>query len=131
GSFHIVFRSFTETRSTGPAFLPYRGEAIDGPHNGTPPAPWDMPVRIPGKFIHQDHEEPVPHTDVVKTCHGCNGNGDVLCSWCGGSRQMRCSECGGSGSVNRSRTVTRTNSEGQSESYTESYTESCGVCGGD
>lgn len=131
GSFHIVFRSFTETRSTIPSFKPYRGEYVDGAHNGPAPAPWNIPVPLPGTFINQDHEEPVPHTDTVKTCHGCNGDGQVTCSRCGGGTRVTCPDCSGNGRVNRTRTVTRTNAQGQSETFTESYTESCGPCGGD
>ncbi len=131
GSFHIKARWFTEARSTSPAHEPYRGGLLDGPNNGRPPAPWDVPVPIPGSFIHQDHIEPLPHTDEVRTCHGCNGGGTVTCPRCSGSRRVSCSHCGGDGRVNASRTVTRTNSQGQSETYTETYTESCNVCGGD
>jgi hypothetical protein len=131
GSFHVVFRSFTERREIGPAFVPYHGGPIDGPERGQAPGAWDMPVHIPGTFINQDHFEPVPHTDVVKTCHGCNGAGRVTCSNCGGDGRVRCSSCGGDGRVSRTRTLTRTNSQGQTETYTESYTESCGNCGGD
>jgi hypothetical protein len=130
GSFHVVFRSFTEDRSIGPAFDPFWGGVVDGPENGRPPAPWDMQVRIPGTFINQDHHEPVPHTDVVKTCHGCSGAGKVTCSNCGGDGRVRCSSCGGDGRVERTRTLTRTNSQGQTETYTESYTESCSTCWG-
>lgn len=131
GSFHIKARWFTETRATSPAHEPYRGGLIDGPNNGRPPAPWDVPVHIPGKFIDQDHAEPLSHTDEVRTCHGCNGGGTITCPRCSGSRRVSCSHCGGDGRVNASRTVTRTNAQGQSETYTETYTESCHVCGGD
>jgi hypothetical protein len=131
GSFHVVFRSFTETRSVGPANEPYWNGLVDGPENGRPPAAWDIPVHIPGQFINQDHHEPVPHTDAVKTCHGCDGAGKVTCGDCGGDGRVRCAECGGDGRVNRTRTLTRTNAQGQTESYTESYTETCGRCGGD
>lgn len=131
GSFHIVFKSFTEERETVPAFVPYRGEAVDGPSYGPAPEPWEMPVALPGKFIHQDHYEPVPHTDVVQTCHGCQGSGKVTCSECTGSGRTRCSRCGGDGRVDLTRTLTRTNAQGQTETYTEHYTERCDTCGGD
>jgi hypothetical protein len=130
GSFHTVFRSFTETRDTARAHVAYRGGPVDGPEHGQPPQPWDIPVAVPGKFIDRDHHEPVPHTDVVKTCHGCNGNGQITCSRCSGGGRVSCSNCGGDGRVNQTRTVTRTNPQGQSETYTESYTESCGTCSG-
>ena len=131
GSFHVVFRSFTEARDTGPTHVPYRGGVVDGPENGRPPAPWDMRVDAPGIFINQDHYEPVPHTDSVKTCHGCGGMGNIVCGNCGGDGRVRCSSCGGDGRVSKTRTLTRTNSQGQTETYTESYTETCWKCSGD
>ncbi len=131
GSFHVVFKSFTEKRDTGPAHVAFWGGAIDGPENGRAPAAWDIHVDVPGTFINQDHREPIPHTDVVKTCHGCQGSGRVTCDNCGGDGRVRCPRCGGDGRVSRTRTLTRTNAQGQSETYTESYTEQCGNCGGD
>jgi len=130
GSFHVVLRSFTENRSVGPAHEPYWSGLVDGPGNGRPPAAWDIPVHIPGTFIHQDHREPVPHTDEVRTCHGCNGAGKATCGDCGGDGRVRCRECSGDGCVDRTRTQTRTNAQGQTETYTESYTETCGRCSG-
>jgi hypothetical protein len=131
GSFHVVFRSFTETRGTAMTHVPHFGGSVDGPENGRPPAAWDMPVDIPGTFIDEDHREPVPHTDEVKTCHTCHGFGNVVCDDCGGDGRVRCSSCGGDGQVTKSRTQTRTNSQGQTETYSESYTETCWRCSGD
>lgn len=130
GSFHVVLRSFTETRGTAWTHVPYRGGPVDGPENGKPPAPWDIPVRVPGMFINRDHHEAVPHTESVKTCHECGGVGNVVCNNCGGDGRVRCSGCGGDGRVEKTRTETRTNSQGESETYTEHYTESCWTCSG-
>ncbi len=130
GSFHVVFRSFTESRSQGPNQTPYFGGVVDGPENGATKAPWDMVVPLPGTFIDEDHIETVPHTDVVRTCHGCQGMGRVTCTNCGGDGKLRCSTCGGDGRENKTRTVTRTNAQGQTESTTEHYTETCSRCSG-
>ncbi|MFO0589651.1 MAG: hypothetical protein U0441_19085 [Polyangiaceae bacterium] len=131
GSFHIRARWFTETRGTQATHEPFRGQPVDGANYGAPPAPWDMPVRLPGVFVNQDHMERVPHTDEVRPCHICHASGQITCPRCSGQRRITCSHCSGSGSVTRTRTLTRTNSQGQSETYHETYTESCGPCGGD
>ncbi|MBK8259078.1 MAG: PEGA domain-containing protein [Polyangiaceae bacterium] len=131
GSFHLSLRSFTEKRETSPAYTPHWGGEVDGPENGRPPAMWDIPVQIPGRYINQDHSEPVPHTAEVRTCFECGGRGKVTCHGCSGSGRVRCSNCSGDGRVNRTRTKTRTNAQGQVETETEHYTETCSRCGGD
>ncbi len=131
GSFHVRFRSFTEERAHEPVFEPFRGGRVDGPENGRPPTPWEMQVKVPGLFINQEYYQSVPHTEHVRTCHGCNGDGDIVCPRCSGHRRVTCSRCNGSGKVTETRQVTRTNAQGQSEHFTETYTTSCGPCGGD
>lgn len=130
GSFHIRARWFTEWRATQDAHEPWRGQALDGPQNGAPPAPWDMSIRMPGLFVDRVHTTVIPHTDEVRPCHSCHASGEITCPRCSGNRQITCADCSGNGSVTRQRTVTRTNAQGQSETYQESYTESCGPCGG-
>lgn len=131
GSFHVRFRSFTEDRVFEPTFEPYRGGPTDGPQNGQPPQPWDMEVRVPGTFVDQDAFRRVPHTDVVRTCHTCQGSAEIKCPRCDGLRNVTCSRCTGTGRVTETRQVTRTNAQGQTEHYTETYQTSCTSCGGD
>jgi len=130
GAFDVVFASFTESRRVELTEEPYAGGGVDGPENGAAPAPWDIPAQMPPRFT-REHRVAirVPHTEVVRTCHRCGGNGKLTCAECGGSGKVRCSSCGGDGRVSRSRTVTETNSQGQTTSRTEHYTESCWSCG--
>lgn len=131
GAFDVIFSSFTETRGTRMTHRPYRGGDIDGPDRGQAPGPWEIPIALPGTFIDEERVLTVPHTEVVKTCYTCNGQGIVTCSRCGGSGRNQCSSCGGRGRVSKTRTVTETDYQGNSRTRTESYTETCSTCDGD
>lgn len=61
---------------------------IDGPENGQPPAPWNIPLE-PNRMF-DDHQKcaEVPHTDYVKHCHDCSGSGANCCTRCNGTGKV-------------------------------------------
>jgi len=131
GAFDVVFQSFTETRGTEETHLPYGGGTVDGPENGRAPGPWEIPMKMPALFTTDERVAVrVPHTDVVRTCFRCHGDGRITCGTCSGDGRVRCSWCGGDGRTSHTRTITETDSQGNTTSRTESYTEMCGSCSG-
>lgn len=130
GAFDVVFASWVEERGTARAERPYRGGAVDGPERGAAPDPWAVELARPPVWTAERRELPLPHTEEVRECGDCGGDGRVRCSSCGGDGRVACSWCGGSGSVTRTRTVTSTDANGHTTTSTESYSESCSCIGG-
>ncbi|XP_078669015.1 protein SSUH2 homolog [Branchiostoma floridae x Branchiostoma belcheri] len=96
-AFHYTMESYLESRSTKWVHEPYRGQNIDGPHNGYPPGPWDI-VCAASEFFHDEVRLiEVPHTAKVQSCHSCYGRGFKRCPRCCGRGRVRCSSCHGSG----------------------------------
>nr|XP_042900882.1 protein SSUH2 homolog [Parasteatoda tepidariorum] len=83
-TYHYKLESFGEKRETAKRTTPYLGQVIDGPENGTPPSPWDIPVTIPGLFMDNKRTFEVPHTAYVKDCWNCVGNCKIRCDVCNG-----------------------------------------------
>ncbi|GFY56446.1 protein SSUH2 [Trichonephila inaurata madagascariensis] len=96
-SFHYQLETFGEKRETAERHEPYRGEYIDGPENGIPPAAWDIPVTIPAMFVPTIGKVEIPHTARVKECFRCVGNCRVRCESCYGRGGNTCWNCHGSG----------------------------------
>lgn len=96
-AYHYTLETYTEGRSTKYTHVPFKGGIIDGPGNGPAPMPWDIPCNCTALFKTEVHKIPVPHTDVVKTCHKCFGRGFNRCNQCWGRGNVRCSSCHGSG----------------------------------
>lgn len=136
GAHHVTFESFTEARDTAPAHVPHRGQSLDGPESGAPPGAWEVAATPMALFATEVRHLVLPHTETVKTCHACRGDGRVSCGGCGGSGSVSCSRCGGSGSITQNRTVTTTDANGQTQTTSESYsewcasTQTCSGCGG-
>jgi len=58
--------TFAEGRNTKNEQEPYRGGMVDGPHNGIPPPPWNMPCTPNQMFKTHEKRMEVPHTSVVQ-----------------------------------------------------------------
>ncbi|KAG8181721.1 hypothetical protein JTE90_028260 [Oedothorax gibbosus] len=96
-AFHYKLETFTEKRESAWRFLPYLGQAIDGPANGPAPNPWDIQVMPSASFQNSKSKVEVPHTAFVKPCHTCVGNGRVRCDNCMGQGRKQCTWCKGRG----------------------------------
>ncbi|KAL5014504.1 hypothetical protein ScPMuIL_008774 [Solemya velum] len=96
-SFHYVLETFTETRSTGYVYTPYRGGPVDGPENGEPPKPWAILCGPDCNFENQTKLIEVPHTSYLTTCFNCEGRGWNTCGRCYGRGRVRCRSCHGNG----------------------------------
>ncbi len=57
-----------ESRSTAWVHKPYKQEqgAVDGPHNGPAPGPWQVEVHPDETFLTHTKKVDVPHTAYVK-----------------------------------------------------------------
>ncbi|MRG92224.1 hypothetical protein [Polyangium spumosum] len=131
GAFDVVFQSFTETRGTELTHEPYLDGPVDGPENGPAPEPWAIPMQMPPRFTPDERVAVrVPHTDEVRTCFGCGGDGRVTCDTCGGGGRVSCSSCGGDGRITETRTVTETDAQGNTTTRTETHTSTCTWCSG-
>jgi len=59
--------SYCEDRKTQWRVVPFRGGLIDGPQNGIPPGPWDIPVFSTGLFKPEKHyREFTPAFDATR-----------------------------------------------------------------
>ena len=47
-AFHYSLETFQESRIVATAFVPYNGEAVDGPQYGPPPPAWSIVAQPPG-----------------------------------------------------------------------------------
>jgi hypothetical protein len=130
GAEHVIFQSFVEGRGTVETHEPYRGGDVDGPERGSAPDAWQISVATPAMWSDTRGSYEVPHTAVVRTCHGCGGRGEVRCGTCGGDGRVSCSSCGGSGSVTTTTTTTSTDANGNTSSSTYMTTSSCTWCSG-
>ncbi|KAF8764534.1 Protein SSUH2 like protein [Argiope bruennichi] len=120
-AFHYKLESFGEKRESTLRFTPYYGQSIDGPENGPAPAPWDVPVGVPIRFIEHRITTEIPHTARVETCTTCNGRKKVDCSSCNGFGTSSCSSCSGSG---------RDSDDNSCSSCGGSGSQSCWTCSG-
>jgi hypothetical protein len=125
GAEHVIFQSFVERRTTVQAHDPHRGGDVDGPERGAAPEAWAMPLAAPATWTDARGSCEVPHTAVVRACHGCGGSGHVACSACGGTGTVTCGSCGGSGTITTTQTVTHTDANGMTTTTTEQHTQSC------
>lgn len=96
-SYHYILETFTEERSTKWHFEPFKGQPVDGPHNGPAPGPWDIAITFREVFKNETQFCEVPHTAYVKDCHGCGAKGYLRCAACHERSKIRCSACQGSG----------------------------------
>lgn len=94
---HYILETFAEGRETRNAHAPYMGGLVDGPENGPPPLPWDIPCQANELFKTHQIQKEVPHTSIIRPCHGCDARGWNWCWRCGGRGRTRCSSCGGRG----------------------------------
>jgi len=61
------FSSYCEDRKTKWTVVPFTGGLIDGPQNGIPPGPWDIPVFSTGLFKQETHyREFTPAFDATR-----------------------------------------------------------------
>ncbi|XP_070559103.1 protein SSUH2 homolog [Ptychodera flava] len=100
---HYQLVTFAEHRTTKRAFKSYKGERIDGPSNGSPPAPWDIPCPPRNYFENEVRHLEVPHTQELKKCHRCKGSGRITCTKCHGVKKVKCDVCNGNGIDRRSK----------------------------
>ena len=105
-TYYCTWETFMESRKTKSKTRPFKGgfvristhnEQVDGPQNGYPPQPWEIPINYPSLFSETKVKVPVPHTEAVQQCHRCNGRGRVKCKHCDGVGKVRCYSCDGSG----------------------------------
>ncbi|KAF6019655.1 hypothetical protein EB796_022018 [Bugula neritina] len=94
---HYTLETFCEGRTTARVEVPYFGDAVDGPFNGPPPAPWNIICNPAQQFANNAYKLPVPHTEEVRVCGMCIGCGFVRCRQCGGIGRRSCTSCGGRG----------------------------------
>lgn len=95
---HYRLETFCEKRTTCRVEVPhYPHQRVDGPHNGTPPLPWNVPVSPEREFADLEYKLPVPHTAEVRRCGVCAGRGRVRCGRCNGCGRVTCPTCSGSG----------------------------------
>ncbi|XP_064607089.1 protein SSUH2 homolog [Liolophura sinensis] len=116
---HYTLETFCENRSTGYVFRPYQGGFVDGPEYGIPPLPWQIPCTFDQMFHDHTKKIEVPHTAVLKRCHGCHGHGWLRCHRCQGRGQVRCGFCHGRGNTQRY------------DRDRGHYNAPCNTCGGD
>ncbi|KAI1308960.1 Protein SSUH2 -like protein [Halotydeus destructor] len=95
-----------EKRTTIDVAVPYYGEELDGPENGPPPMPWDIPVHPAEQFAGGEAHSEVPHTAHTKLCYECRGIGHTCCNRCAGQGHVSsrndlrtCIWCQGSGAI--------------------------------
>ncbi|XP_070557316.1 protein SSUH2 homolog [Ptychodera flava] len=128
---HYELETFTESRSTSRAWVPYNGyDPVDGPMNGYPPPLWEIVCSPNMLFADEVREMEIPHTAFVLPCHGCNAMGFNRCYRCYGRGRVRCRTCGADGRV------WRTNAEGHRYQDRCDYCmgtgrRRCDTCGGD
>ncbi|KAI1308956.1 Protein SSUH2 -like protein [Halotydeus destructor] len=104
--FYYKLDTMYEKRATVDAAVPWYGEQLDGPFNGPPPGPWDIPLFPAEPFKNAELRMEVPHTAYTQPCFKCTGMGRTTCTMCHGfgTRGMgkdrkRCFTCTGSGKV--------------------------------
>ncbi|GIX66552.1 protein SSUH2 [Caerostris extrusa] len=83
-TFHYQLETFGEKRESVERHEPFTGQYVDGPQNGPPPGPWDIPITIPEMFQDCQIKTEIPHTAYVKECGRCVGNCRVRCDSCYG-----------------------------------------------
>ena len=64
-----ILESYTEKRTTKNKDIPYIGDFVDGPDQGTPPGVWDMECTCKKLFKDEVVELKVPHTEVIKVIY--------------------------------------------------------------
>jgi len=89
--------SYCEERKCKWRVVPFRGGLIDGPMNGIPPGPWEIPVQRPGRFKNKTYHKEVPHTCSVHRCFRCHSSGQLMCKNCHGEGAILCVWCFGRG----------------------------------
>ncbi len=83
---------------------------------------------IPSNYTKETQSFPIRSSRKDDTCPDCNGQGKVTCSTCNGSGETTCSSCNGWGHVDKSESVTVTDSDGQSHTEWKTVQESCPWC---
>ena len=127
-SYTVRLWSEYEHRSVGRSSKPYHGGAVDD--RGTPPDPWEIPVRRPTDFEDRTETLPVPHTEQVETCSPCGGSGRVVCGTCGGTGNVACGTCGGSGIQTRMEQRSEQDAQGNPVARMETVQHPCPFCAG-
>lgn len=96
-AYHYCLESFTETRATTQAEVPFTGggQSVDTSANGPAPSPWEVPVQAKEPFKDEKKVAEVPHTAAVQPCKKCNGQGQEKCTTCQSSGQVKCPTCNG------------------------------------
>ena len=135
-SYVLSVSSQYEERSVSRGSAPYHGGPVD--NDGTPPGPWDIPVRRPTDFTDRTEKIPVPHTERISTCQDCGGDGRINCSPCQGWGKINCTSCQGKGFRETTRHTPATDQFGQPTTdqfgrpvmRTETVRENCPFCHG-
>eukprot|EP00007_Cunea_sp_BSH-02190019_P007473 CAMPEP_0174230438 /NCGR_PEP_ID=MMETSP0417-20130205/1211_1 /TAXON_ID=242541 /ORGANISM="Mayorella sp, Strain BSH-02190019" /LENGTH=339 /DNA_ID=CAMNT_0015308133 /DNA_START=117 /DNA_END=1136 /DNA_ORIENTATION=+ len=96
---HLIFEASTEQRATKAVHVPHLGGPVDGPHNGPPPAPWEIHAVPNSLFCNEKRQLEVPHTSTVLDCFDCARRGTVTCKSCTGNGRTRCPHCYGKGTL--------------------------------
>lgn len=127
-SYHYILETFTEERSTKWHFEPFKGQPVDGPHNGPAPGPWDIPITYREVFKNETLFHEVPHTAYVKDCHGCDAKGYLRCAACHKRSKIRCPAC--QGSVQEREYQNIKHEITKCPQCSETGEEMCATCGG-
>ncbi|XP_029457310.1 protein SSUH2 homolog isoform X2 [Rhinatrema bivittatum] len=96
-TYRYRLETFTESRSSEWASVPYTGEFVDSSAFGSAPLPWDIQVEVPTLFKDSETKVKVPHTSSVKPCSRCLALGKIQCTKCNGTGRERCWVCNGRG----------------------------------
>lgn len=95
----ITLDNYYESRGACWKESQLENETIVGPHQGVPPAPWDLHIPSPPYFEDCIRSVPVPFTQVSRSCSSCSGSCEENCSTCSGKGSCMCSKCHGKQSV--------------------------------
>ena len=125
-SYNVRLQTEYEERTVATASEPYHGQPID--NHGTPPEPWNIPVRQPEEFEVLTETLRVPHTERVTRCPQCAGVGEIACPRCHGTGHTACSWCGGSGFIQRMEPRPGQDAQGQTTVRFETVRFSCPSC---
>lgn len=96
-AFRYVLQTYTETRTTGYASVPYSGEPIYV--TGLPPGPWDIAAVPKILFNNETLKIEIPNTAHVENCSKCMGVGHRTCHACSGIGTKKCHRCFGRGRI--------------------------------
>ncbi|XP_022090890.1 protein SSUH2 homolog [Acanthaster planci] len=85
--------TFVESRTSKRACIPYKGQTVDSPQEGAPPALWEAAIEAPEKYKPCVKTVRVPHCSIIETCYACSGRGFNKCYRCKGRGKTKCRYC--------------------------------------